>query len=610
MSPAPHYDSVPLDDFASVFGATCIEISSVALGGKVVSVSDEFFAEASNLLKVPPAVSLKGQFGPKGALFDGWESRRHNPTYDWCCIKFGCPSGYITGFDIDTANFSGNEAPAASVQAMYAPESEGKVISENDSRWVELLPKVPLGPSSRHLFKITQTKQAYTHVKLNIYPDGGVGRFRVYGNVAPQLPPPSVLFDLAYVFSGARVILASDQHYGVGANLLLPGRGVDMGDGWETKRSRTPGHKDWVIIRLYISLRLADAGHLQHTEIDTAHFKGNFPESCEFHALRCADDTAALQAEEKEWTNILPRTKLGPHKQHFFQLENIANRLYTHVKVTIYPDGGIKRIRIIGTRDDHTIHNLSTPTPAPHLTPSATPTQSDERSPAPTSSRAALAHDALLPSVTIPALPLTAEAYAPFGAVIQAYADVHGAPRGVRITPANQGTAHKFHRLELVKSSYPTTSAGEGEPEPLTGITVFRVAPPEGLKLGGKFGVRLLERHRFMNQVLIPMGNGTWAGRDEPALEGARAYLVVVAKNGADDKPDLSTLRAFVASTAQGISYHEGIWHHPLISLESTIDFACVETQIGTPDNLLDCEIVSLDEHTQGDVPHVDIPSF
>lgn len=58
------------------------------------------------------------------------------------------------------------------------------------------------------------------------------------------------LIDLAHVFAGGRVISVSDQHYGKGSNLLLPGRGKDMGDGWETKRSREAGHKDWVLVRL------------------------------------------------------------------------------------------------------------------------------------------------------------------------------------------------------------------------------------------------------------------------------------------------------------------------------------------------------------------------
>ncbi|KAJ1304530.1 hypothetical protein OPQ81_005671 [Rhizoctonia solani] len=588
------YEQIPLGKFQDVFGATSTEISSVALGGHVVSFSDEFFAEASNLLKVEPSVSHKGTFKPTGAVFDGWETRRHNPAYDWCIIRLGAPSGYIIGFDIDTAHFSGNECPVASVQALFAHSEEQP--QADDPRWAEILPKVNLGPSSRHLFHIPQTKEAYTHVKLNMYPDGGIARFRVYGLVAPIFPSDlTTPLDLANVFSGARVVFTSDQHFGIGPNLLLPGRGKDMGDGWETRRSRTPGHKDWVIIRL------GEAGILQQTEIDTAYFKGNFPESCTMHAIN-SNEVTPQDADEK-WTCILPSQKLGPHRQHFFQLENVAERVYTHVKFTIYPDGGVKRVRIIGVRAlgsnsetaPGTIPLIPTPVAAESST--AEPSISTERLPA---------SDAL----TIPALPITPEAFKPYGSVIQAWADTDAVPRGIRVTSANQGTAHKFHNLALVEQTYPP------DVQARTGMSVYRATPPirEGEKAepGNYWSVKLLERHLCTSQAFIPMGGAGGvglAGFEEPLPKAGRAYLVIVALNGTNDKPDLSTLRAFVVSTAQAISYDTGIWHHPMISLETAIDFCCVETQIGTPDNKLDCEIVEV-ESLGGVVPRVKIPQY
>ncbi|CAE6518024.1 unnamed protein product [Rhizoctonia solani] len=571
------YERIPLDQFQDVFGATSTEISSVALGGYVVSVSDEFFAEASNLLKVEPSVSHKGTFKSTGAIFDGWETRRHNPGYDWCIIRLGAPSGYVIGFDIDTSHFSGNEGPAASVQALF-DESQEKPQAD-DPRWAEILPKVELGPLSRHLFRIPQTKEAYTHVKLNMYPDGGIARFRVYGLVAPIFSlNVHASLDLASVFSGARVVFTSDQHFGIGPNLLLPGRGKDMGDGWETRRSRTSGHKDWVIIRL------GDAGILEQTEIDTAYFKGNFPESCTMHAIR--SDEVIPQDPEEKWTCILPRQKLGPHRQHFFQLENAVGRIYTHVKFTIYPDGGVKRVRIIGTRASGSAPTSSSTipaAPAPMATEPLTAESPSERAP-----------ESDVP--TIPALPITSEAFKPYGSVIQAWADVNAVPRGTRVTSANQGTAHKFHNLALVEQSYPPDAGAR------TGLSVYRATPPirEGEKAepGNYWSIKLLERHSYTSQAFIPMGNvGSVGiiGFEEPLPKAGRAYLVIVALNGPDDKPDLSTLRAFVASTAQGISYTEGVWHHPMISLETAIDFCCIETQIGTPDNQLDCEIVEVE---------------
>ncbi|KAL5631484.1 hypothetical protein ACGC1H_007116 [Rhizoctonia solani] len=671
------YERIPLDKFQDVFGATATEISSVALGGRAVRWSDQFFAEASNLVKVEPAVSHKGTFKPTGAVFDGWETRRHNSGNDWCIIRLGVPSGYIVGFDIDTAHFNGNEAPAASVQALFA-ESREKPQAD-DPRWEELLPKADLGPSSRHLFRIPQTKEAYTHVKLNMYPDGGIARFRVYGLVAPIFPADAFApLDLASVFSGARVVFTSDQHFGIGPNLLLPGRGKDMGDGWETRRSRQPGHKDWVIIRL------GDSGILEQTEIDTAYFKGNFPESCTMHAI-CSNETIPHEPEE-EWTCILPKQKLGPHRRHFFQLENVVGRIYTHVRFTIYPDGGVKRVRIIGTRAVGTgtvgaapgiltkassgRNDLLTPQPTPLVSQdpsrSTTPVPSSSASASsPSESRSSFDEDMValgptpppepetlssmipppaptpaepllepstptlhaiaarvqtppmtpelppsLDSPTIPALPITPEAFKAYGSVIQAWADPDAVPRGTRVTSANQGTAHKFHNLALVEQAYPPGAHAR------TSMSVYRATPPirEGEKAepGKYWSIKLLERHSYTSQAFIPMGTAggiRMTGFEEPLPMAGRAYLVIVALNGADDKPDLSTLRAFVASTAQGISYNMGVWHHPMISLETTIDFCCVETQIGTPDNHLDCEIVEV-ESLGSVVPRVKIPRY
>lgn len=550
-----------LDDFKSEL-STLTELSSVALGGRIVSVSDEFFAEAENLIKVEPAPSLKGQFGPKGALFSGWESRRHNPAFDWCIIKLGA-RGFIEGFDIDTSWFNGNEAPEVSVDALSSTEAEPP--QQDDTRWVTILPRLPLGPHSRHLFKIPAKGESFNYVKLNMYPDGGIARFRVYGLVKTIFDSPTELMDLASVFSGARVVFTSDQHFGVGSNLLLPGRGKDMGDGWETKRSRTPGHHDYVIVKL------GHPGYLEHAEVDTAHFKGNFPESCELHCL--LSDKIVPGAEEP-WTLVLPRTKLGPHRRHLLQLENVDGQRYSHARLTIFPDGGVKRLRLFGRLD---------PTGArPSEAPLAL-SQDDLSLPAtPPVERPTVS------ARTIPALWLTAEAFAPFGHVVQAWADVHAVPKGIKTSPANQGTAVKFHRLAPVLSSYPADSAAS------TALGVFRAGVTPGAAPGGEFFVRLLERHPCTNQAFIPMGTGGGIGED--AIQGppARAYLVVVALNGADDKPDVGTMRAFVATTAQGIVYGTGIWHHPLIALESTIDFTCVETQIGNG-HRLDCEIVDVE---------------
>lgn len=358
------FQPISEEELGRTLAITSVEVSSSALGGKVLGCSDEWFAAATNLIKPGPAQSLKGQFGPNGALYDGWESRRHNPTYDWAIIRL-VPSGggRITGFDVDTTTFNGNEGPAAAVYGAYLPEGE-QDPGADDSVWELVLPEIPCGPLAHHIYSYSDpegTPKAYTHVKLHMIPDGGISRFRVYGVV--QVPPVGSgvseqvipdhselnTLDLAHVLNGGRVVFTNDQHFGIGPNLLLPGRGKDMGDGWETKRSRQPNHFDWVVVRL------GEPGVLSYIEVDTIHFLGNFPESfvldgCNFQG---PGDIPPEHHDLKsaQWTPLVSRTKLGPGKQHYFEIEKSSrDKVFTHVRLTIFPDGGIKRLRIIGRR--------------------------------------------------------------------------------------------------------------------------------------------------------------------------------------------------------------------------------------------------------------------
>ncbi|KAF7306049.1 putative allantoicase [Mycena chlorophos] len=549
------FHKVPLEDFATEFSATT-ELSSVALGGRVVSVSDEFFAQAFHLLLVEPAPSLKGQFGPNGALYSGWESRRHNPAHDWCIIQLGT-TGSVSGFDVDTSHFNGNEAPEVSVSVLSGAPSEAP--TRDDSRWTEVLPKVPLGPSSRHLFGIPPT-EGVNFVKLNMYPDGGIARFRVYGQVHPVHPAnASKAFDLAHVFAGGRVEFTSDQHFGVGSNLILPGRGKDMGDGWETKRSRQKGHKDWAIIKL------GAPGLLEQVEIDTAHFKGKFTEFPSMYLLTelrkfpgklLVVDSASYQA----WSTspaLLPARKTCTASSS------------RNVKVTIHPDGGIKRVRIVGTKGTSSGPSAldSTEAEGGQTVPPVLAASSSRK------------------GVVVPLLPLTPEAFAPFGQVIQGYSDHAAVPKGTKITPANQGSASKFHKLSLLASSYPAEAGAT------TGLSVYRCSPLKDIDADGTTALKVLERHPFTNQAFIPMGKGAGEGLSDPGS----AYLVVVAKTANNGQPDLSNVRAFVATAAQGIVYNMAVWHQPMTVLEKGMDFSCVETQIGDGSGS-DCEIVELEE--------------
>ena len=324
--------------------------------------------------------------------------------------------------------------------------------------------------------------------------------------------------------------------------------GKDMGDGWETKRSRQKGHKDWVIIQLWVSSSRVPTnfatypyrgatGKLQTAEIDTAHFKGNPPESCELHGCYTAGGDAP-QSDGELWVPILSRVKLGPHRRHFFQLETQPEDVFSHVKVTIYPDGGIKRVRINGTR---AVAGLA----PDEIVSRQGVVDTEERS---TGEVEKIVRGV---TKTIPVLPLTHEAFAPYGQVIQAYGDHAAAPRGTKITPANGGTASKFHKLALLRASYPEGAGAT------SGLSVYRCQPVA--VENGRVRLGVLERHPYTNQAFVPMGGGGIEG-DEAIREPGRRYLVVVALNGRDDGPDLRSVRAFVASAGQGVVYDTGIW--------------------------------------------------
>jgi len=241
--------------------------------------------------------------------------------------------------------------------------------------------------------------------------------------------------------------------------------------------------------------------------------------------------------------------------------------------VTIHPDGGLKRVRLVG----QLANRSTTMTEAPVVKGgenSSSVSSAITTDPQPVDSS---------PVTITPVLPLTPEAFASFGQVIQAYGDHAAVPKGTKITPANAGTASKFHKLSLLESSYPSDKqAGAG-------ISVYRCQPLTGIAADGTVELTTLERHPFTNQGFIPMGRGSGEGLGETADK----YLVVVAKNGEDDRPNLKTVRAFVATTAQGIVYNTAVWHQPMTVLGKSLDLACVETQIGDGSKL-DCEIVDV----------------
>lgn len=308
------------------------------LGGKVLEFSDEWFAAAENLIKPTKPIRDATRFTHAGAWYDGWETRRHNvEEADYVIFQLGVASAKLIGCEIDTAFFNGNHAPHISVEAGNLTEgSDLKSI-----KWESVIEKIECGPSQRHFFVRDQlTTENYTHIRLRMYPDGGIARFKLYGEVIPILPKDATsVIDTASVLNGGVAVKFSDQHFGSADNLLLPGRGHDMSDGWETKRSREPGHVDWVIIKL---------GHktkINQIVIDTAHFRGNFPQKVNIKGI--STSKTDLEFDDKEWKVLVDDSKTGPDKEHFFDIKDDDS--YTHVLLTIIPDGGVKRVKVLGT---------------------------------------------------------------------------------------------------------------------------------------------------------------------------------------------------------------------------------------------------------------------
>ena len=340
---------VASDQIDKEFRSTSIDLISAALGGKVLAFSDQWFAEAANLLTPTPPVRQPGKMVYTGAWYDGWETRRHNPApFDWVVVRLGVASGTVEGVEVDTAFFSGNHAPAISVEACFRPGPDGdaEVVSWAGTRggWETVLGVRECGPSRRFGWRLDRPNgKRYTHVRLNMYPDGGIARFRLFGRAVPVFPAdPAAVLDLAAAQNGGVAVSCSDQHFGTKDNLLLPGRGKDMGDGWETARSRSKGHVDWAVVKL------GAPGNVRQVVVDTAFFRGNFPQQVKVQAIRWAADDAP-DADADGWVDVVSASKCGPDQEHTFK-SLVKDRPFTHVKLVMIPDGGVKRLRVLGTR--------------------------------------------------------------------------------------------------------------------------------------------------------------------------------------------------------------------------------------------------------------------
>lgn len=328
--------------------AGLIDLAAARVGGRAVLANDEFFAPKSNLLKPGPPVFLEGKYTSRGKWMDGWETRRRRtPGSDWCIVRLGVP-GVVRAVTVDTRHFRGNHPEACSLDAAALAGKDDTIATRRGggaAAWTTLLPRTPLAGDSLNEFPVTGESRI-THVRLNIYPDGGVARLRVWGEARPDwaaLERKKGHLDLAALRNGGTPLAASDQFFSDPLNLLMPGSPEDMSDGWETRRRRGPGH-DWVI------LRLGARGTIDAVRVDTTHFKGNFPESCRLEGCDLPElDVNAVPDEGAPWRELVPRTKLKADAQHRFRAVGRSGPV-THVRFSIYPDGGVARLRLYGRR--------------------------------------------------------------------------------------------------------------------------------------------------------------------------------------------------------------------------------------------------------------------
>ena len=317
-----------------------VNLAAADLGSQVVFASDDFFAEKENLLKSEEPVFIADKYTERGKWMDGWESRRKRELgYDRCVIKLGLP-GTVKAVNIDTRHFLGNHPAFASVEACRIDaSSSSNVTSIEDKLWEEILPQVPLLRGSPNLFAV-EKMGSYTHIRLNIFPDGGVARFQVYGDVAPAAATQETV-DLAGLVQGGQVVGCNDMFFGDMHNIIKPHPGVNMGDGWETRRKRD-WSEDWLVIRL------GQKGTLEHVQLSTDHFIGNYPKHFSLDGIDATGKRLRFyDGQEAEWQTVLSEIALGPNGQ--FKCEELQSRgPFTHVRLRIFPDGGVSRLRVYG----------------------------------------------------------------------------------------------------------------------------------------------------------------------------------------------------------------------------------------------------------------------
>ena len=315
-----------------------IDLAQKRLGSKIVYQTDEFFAKANRIIDSKEPIFIPNKFDNHGKWMDGWETRRKRKKgNDYLIIRLG-KEGVVSKININTLYFNGNQPEFASIEACYSE----KKIPDKKEKWKIILSKKKTKPNYNNIFKI-KNKSVFTHIKLNIFPDGGVARLRIYGKIVIDKKFfGKKIINLSALSNGASIIAFNNEHFGKAENILAPGKSKNMGDGWETRRSRGKNF-DWIIFKCV-------AGKINNIQIDTHHFKGNYPDKCSIQAsyLSHKINTKSIIQKSNKWKIILNKVKLHAHKKHNFGNKLIKNITVNYVRINIFPDGGIARVRIFG----------------------------------------------------------------------------------------------------------------------------------------------------------------------------------------------------------------------------------------------------------------------
>ena len=320
-----------------IFTNGLIDLAQPRLGTKVIYKTDDFFASANRIINPKEPVFKIGVFDKHGKWMDGWESRRKRTMgHDYIIIKLGRP-GIIKKVDVDTSHFNGNQPAMVSIEGSYS-----KSDKLNQFRWQPLLSKKKTKANSHHYFTIKNNK-VFTHIKFNIFPDGGVARLRLYGSISKSNKLKNKKINLASLLDGSSVIACNNEHFGKAENILAPGKAKNMGDGWETRRRRGKGF-DWLI------LNTLNGKEIDKIEISTHHFKGNFPSHCSLQAAYCPNlkNSKQIVKSSAKWKYLLKNAKLSANKIHIFKNTLLTKDKINYIKINIFPDGGISRFRIFG----------------------------------------------------------------------------------------------------------------------------------------------------------------------------------------------------------------------------------------------------------------------